>query len=134
MKTNNLPRIAGIMVICDDEVLLCRRSENESYPGYWGIPSGHINKGENVRDAAKREYKEETNLTPSNNLKLIGFIPMGKTLLYVYQMKVKEKIYPDLENAKDGYEHDQCGWFKFDDIPSKIDENLKKVIELTLNK
>ncbi len=52
---------AGIAVIIFNEknqVLLQKRKD----VGLWGIPSGHIEIGETVSEAAIREVKEETNL------------------------------------------------------------------------
>ncbi|MRX74350.1 NUDIX domain-containing protein [Bacillus lacus] len=52
---------AGVAVIILNEakqVLLQKRSD----VGKWGIPSGHIEIGETVAEAAIREVKEETNL------------------------------------------------------------------------
>ncbi|MBP1933193.1 NUDIX domain-containing protein [Ammoniphilus resinae] len=61
---------AGVAVIIlnkKNEVLLQKRSD----VGLWGIPSGHIEIGETVSEAAIREVKEETNLD-INIKKLIG--------------------------------------------------------------
>lgn len=126
-------RVAGILVKCKNEVLLCRRGPKESFPGFWGIPSGHVNKKEDIKNAAYREFHEETNIEISEKIKLIGIIPLGKVLFYVYYLKVNKKIYPDLENALDGNEHDMCGWFKFYELPKKINENLKNIIKLAFN-
>ncbi|MEJ7267185.1 NUDIX domain-containing protein, partial [Staphylococcus epidermidis] len=52
---------AGVAVIIlneENQVLLQKRSD----VGLWGIPSGHIEIGETVSEAAIREIKEETNL------------------------------------------------------------------------
>ncbi|WP_408010209.1 NUDIX domain-containing protein [Pseudalkalibacillus sp. A8] len=52
---------AGVAVIIlneENEVLLQKRAD----VGQWGIPSGHIEIGETVSEAAIREVKEETNL------------------------------------------------------------------------
>jgi predicted NUDIX family NTP pyrophosphohydrolase len=40
--------------------------------GYWSIPKGEIDAGENALDAAKREFTEETGLLPRGK-----FIPLG---------------------------------------------------------
>lgn len=125
--------ISGILVKCSDEVLLCRRSLSETYSGYWGIPCGHVNKDENEKHAALREFYEETNLKASKNIKLIGLIPLGESLAYIYLMKVKNRIHPNLKKARDGFEHDLCGWFTFHEIPKKIDEKLKNVIQIGFN-
>lgn len=61
---------AGVaMVILDQEnhVLLQKRTD----VGLWGLPSGHIEIGETVTEAAIREVKEETNLDVEIK-KLIG--------------------------------------------------------------
>lgn len=61
---------AGVAVIIlneKNEVLLQKRKD----VGLWGIPSGHIEIGETVSDAAIREVKEETNLDVTIK-KLIG--------------------------------------------------------------
>lgn len=52
---------AGVAVVIlnqKNQVLLQKRSD----VGLWGIPSGHVEIGETVSEAAIREVKEETNL------------------------------------------------------------------------
>src|SRR3972149_5657628 len=46
------------------EFLLLKRSEKEIYPGLWQMVSGKIHDGEKAYEAALREIKEETGLTP----------------------------------------------------------------------
>jgi dihydroneopterin triphosphate diphosphatase len=49
----------------DPEFLVLHRSEEEDiYPGLWQIVSGGIEPGEKAYEAAFREIKEETGLTP----------------------------------------------------------------------
>ena len=43
-------------------VLLGRRADNASYPGLWCIPCGYVEYDEEVRQAAYREFLEETGL------------------------------------------------------------------------
>ena len=40
--------------------------------GAWSIPKGELNKNERIVDAAKREFKEETNLVIRNELKYLS--------------------------------------------------------------
>ncbi len=44
----------------NNKLLLIKRLG--SYDGMWCIPCGHVEYDEDVRDAAKREFKEETGL------------------------------------------------------------------------
>ncbi|MDD2390111.1 MAG: NUDIX hydrolase [Desulfobacterales bacterium] len=50
----------AIIVVRRNEILLVRRSG--SYRDMWCIPCGHVEWGEDIRSAAKREIKEETGL------------------------------------------------------------------------
>ena len=42
--------------------------------GYWGIPKGLIEDGEEIISAAKREFEEETGIKPAKDLFLLGTI------------------------------------------------------------
>ena len=50
----------AVVLLRDNELLLVKR--NGSYEGMWCIPCGHVEYNEEVREAAKREFKEETGL------------------------------------------------------------------------
>ena len=50
----------AVIVLKNNELLLVKR--NGSYEGMWCIPCGHVEYDEDVRDAATREFKEETGL------------------------------------------------------------------------
>jgi len=50
----------AVVYVENDRLLLVRRSG--SYAGMWCIPCGHVERGEDVRDAGRREFEEETGL------------------------------------------------------------------------
>ncbi|MEE4265709.1 MAG: NUDIX hydrolase [Desulfobacteraceae bacterium] len=50
----------AVVLVEDDRLLLVRRLG--SYAGRWCIPCGHVERGEDVRQAARREFEEETGL------------------------------------------------------------------------
>lgn len=53
------PRIvAGVIAVRDGKVLLCRRAI-EPRRGYWTLPAGYMEEGEDVMAAAAREAREE---------------------------------------------------------------------------
>jgi ADP-ribose pyrophosphatase YjhB (NUDIX family) len=52
----------GVSHDADGRVLLVRGSERDDEPGAWGLPGGGVEHGEAPRDAATREYQEETGL------------------------------------------------------------------------
>ena len=50
----------AVVLVNGDRLLLVRRAG--SYAGMWCIPCGHVERGEDVRKAARREFGEETGL------------------------------------------------------------------------
>lgn len=73
---------AGVAIIILNEkkqVLLQKRAD----VGLWGIPSGHVEIGETVSEAAIREVKEETNLDVRIK-KLIGVYSDPNSQVFAY--------------------------------------------------
>lgn len=55
---------AGGIVLNNGKVLMIKNAAlRDPKKAYWGFPKGHIDQGENSRDAALREIKEETKIT-----------------------------------------------------------------------
>ena len=54
--------VAGILVKYQDKCLLCKRAPGEHLEGYWSIPCGGVKPKEDLKDAAVREFREETYL------------------------------------------------------------------------
>ncbi len=54
---------AAVVVFNDDaELLMVRRGPTATRAGLWSIPAGYVDYGEDVREAAARELREETGL------------------------------------------------------------------------
>ena len=51
--------ITGIIIVRDNKVLMVKESKKECY-GKLAFPAGHVEDGENIMEAAKRELLEET--------------------------------------------------------------------------
>jgi ADP-ribose pyrophosphatase YjhB (NUDIX family) len=63
---------AEVYILHDDSLLMFKRSENKKkFPGFWSIPGGHIDEGEDPATTALREVQEETGVLISpQNIKL----------------------------------------------------------------
>lgn len=134
-------RYSGVLVKCKDEVLLCKRSSDGSLPGQWSIPAGNLNENESAVDGARREFFEETDIKIFGKLEIIGFInrknrigSKTKGLMHVFLWEVDKKQYPNLENAVDGEEHSECGYFNLSNLPLDESDQLYKVIQNVLTK
>ena len=57
-----MQRIANLLAIQDGKVLLLQKPRR----GWYVAPGGKMESGESIYEAAVREFKEETNLTPQN--------------------------------------------------------------------
>jgi 8-oxo-dGTP diphosphatase len=50
----------GAAIFRGDQILLLHRSSLASNPGAWDLPGGHVEPGETLARAARREVREET--------------------------------------------------------------------------
>ncbi|WP_416148688.1 NUDIX domain-containing protein [Salipaludibacillus sp. HK11] len=71
--------VAMVILDKDNRVLLQKRADVSR----WGIPSGHVEIGETVTEAAVREVKEETNLDVKIT-KLIGVYSEPSSQVFSY--------------------------------------------------
>jgi 8-oxo-dGTP diphosphatase len=67
---------AEVYIFHNDSLLMFKRSENKKkFPGFWSLPGGHIDEGEDPLAAAIREVQEETgvSITPKDiKLKVVA--------------------------------------------------------------
>jgi|MDSY01.1.fsa_nt_gb 8-oxo-dGTP pyrophosphatase MutT (NUDIX family) len=126
-------KIASVLIKSKNKVLLLRRSiKGTQLEGYWSVPCGAIEKDEAPWVGAKRELYEETLIKPKGELKYLNKFPITyHREFYVYLYESPEEIKPDIENARDGHEHDVWAYFPINNLPVPIDENLKKTILMT---
>ncbi len=129
--------VSGVIIQSGDEVLMCKRAKNKAHGGKWSIPIGHVENDESPKNAAVREFFEETNIKLTGELKLIDIITeKNGTIIYVYYKNSDEKLIPDLENAKDGREHEMCSYFNIMNLPFEnehVDE-IYKIIARVLSR
>lgn len=83
------PKVAAVVLMEIDGKLVLVRRANEPGIGLWSFPSGYVDRGEAVEDAAVREVKEETGL----DVDLTGMVGLysrsgGPVILAVYTARV----------------------------------------------
>jgi len=55
--------------------------------GFWHIPKGKVEEGEDLFSAAKREFNEETGITPAGEFTELGSCPYKGDTCYIWGMK-----------------------------------------------
>jgi len=134
-----MKRYAGIIVRCNNKVLLCKRNSDTTLPGHWSCPAGSVVDGEEPREGAIREFMEETDLPIIGNVEYAAMIKRYnrdgtkvKGMMYCYLMDVDEEMYPDLGNAPDGDEHTECGYFGKNELPEPMTKQFNKLLNIIL--
>jgi len=137
MDSEKVKVAAGVIIQYGDKVLMCKREENKVYGGQWSIPMGHVERNESPLNGATREFYEETNIKLGGDIKLIDIITKDSgTIIYVYYKNSGRELIPDLENAKDGREHTECGYYSYEDLPfeNEDDDEIYKIIARVLRR
>jgi len=121
------PKVAAaVLVIQNGRVLLVRRA-GEPFRGFWTLPAGFVNSGEDPAEAAVRECLEETGLnvrvTRIYNIVSGREHERGADFVIVYQA---EFIDGEL-NADD--DADEVEWFDPTDLPPLAFLATQKVLQ-----
>ncbi|PSH00956.1 MAG: DNA mismatch repair protein MutT, partial [Nanohaloarchaea archaeon SW_7_46_7] len=96
-----------------EKYLVMKRSEQTSSSGLWTFPGGKIKEDESVKEAAKREIKEETGLGTEVLRTGDSYTNKGELGLW--------KIFPvlmesDTRNVKMNHEHSEHIWINLGEL------------------
>lgn len=112
--------------------LLLKRSPDEKYPNIWQMVTGKIKDGEKAFDAALRELKEETGLTPEElfSVPIVSSVYLPESdevcMIPVFVCRVKEN-----SEVKISKEHSQFKWCEFEEAEKLLNwEGQKKAVRL----
>lgn len=122
------PKVAVAALVEKDEKVLLVRRINDPQRGYWSLPAGFLDAGEDPIQAAQRECKEETGLV----VRITGLItvlsgqehPRGAHLLIVYRGCVLEG------ELNAGDDADKVGWFGKDELPPLAFSTTTQILSL----
>jgi len=120
-----------LVLIKDGKVLLLRRANTGFEDGNYGLPSGHIDGGESVRQAMVREAKEEA---------MIDIDPDALKFLHVTHRLKPDGEWVDFFFTLDkwvgeigiGEPHkcDDLSWFDFNSLPENMVDYIRDVLSM----
>lgn len=117
------------------EFLLCKRSESKIYSGQWRMIGGKVEPGETYWEAALRELREETALTPEKfwTVPSVNQFYEAKRdqilTIPVFSAEISSTASPVLND-----EHTSFGWFEAKEAVSRIIWPEQQRLITTINK
>ena len=113
-----------------EEILLIQR-KNPPFEGMWALPGGFINMDENLSEAAFRELKEETGLTPRTlfQYRTYGDVyrdPRHRTITIVYYGFIDFEVSQPLS----GDDAADAAWFSIQKLPPLAFDHTQIINEL----
>jgi 8-oxo-dGTP diphosphatase len=95
----------------------------EPFKGYWGLVGGHVDEGETVKEALKREFLEETGLKVE-----VGELIDGRVEQTFDRAKIilTFEVISALGDIKINQESEDYGWFN--KIPTNSVYNYEKFL------
>ncbi len=121
-------RLAADLIIRSDEKIVLVKRGIEPFEGQWCIPGGHVEHGEQVKDAAIREAKEETGLDVDLTATLDVYDapdrdPRGPVVSIVFEARTDQR---ELSAATDASE---ARWFDLDNLPDEMGFDHRQILE-----
>jgi 8-oxo-dGTP pyrophosphatase MutT (NUDIX family) len=111
--------------------LLLYKKAHDIYRAQWNFPRGWVESGESLQDTATREIEEETGISDLKFLE--GF---EENIRFTYRREgeliKKDVIYLIAETKTHqvtlSFEHDEYGWYSFDDAIEKLTFENDRVV------
>lgn len=113
----------NVAVIHEGKILLTQREDFET----WILPSGGVEDGESIAQAATRETKEETGLDVELT-RLVGIYSRLSNMTQVHAVLFSAKLIGGEIKCQPG-ETIAVEWFEFDKLPAPLSAGHKKRID-----
>jgi len=132
-RTNN-PDVAGIIMRHGHHIFMVQPTGSTGY----GIPKGHVEEGETLQEAARREFREETGMEVTSDLSYLegsGQIKGGKKIhAFVCEGDGSEKfISSNLITSRFRFgqpENSGGRYVSYDEAGKLVHKNQKKLLDL----
>ena len=133
MENHNRPKVGVSVIIYKDNKILMLKKIGAHGSGTWSFPGGHLEFGEEIEDAVRREVIEETGVEIKNIQQVTFtndiFSQEDKHYITIF---VKAEIDAGEPEIKEPDKAVEMGWFEWNKMPEPIFLpiiNLKKIYE-----
>jgi len=119
-----------VLLLRDGKVFLLRRQNTGWADGMWTVPSGHVDAGETVPQAALKEVREEA-----------GVLIKEEDLQFMHVQYVHD-VYVNFYFKTEQWEGEpcvaepelasECMWVRVDDLPSDLIYHIKAMLSETI--
>ncbi len=127
MRKTKSPILATDGIVLKGGKVLLTKREIDPFQGCWVLPGGHVEYGEKVEEAIKREMKEELGV-PVKIKKLIGIYSDPKRDPRYHSVAVVFLLEKGKGKVHLNHEASEFKYFSLNDLPEKIGFDHRKVI------
>ncbi len=134
-RYKNIPA-SYLILMKNDEILLQRRCNTGYKDGEYGIPSGHVEKGESFTKALIREIKEEIGITlKPQNLEVIHVMHRKSEMEEerIDTFFIAHKWKNEIQNMEP-HKCDDLSWFPLNNLPDNTINYIRFVFKQIKNK
>jgi 8-oxo-dGTP diphosphatase len=128
----NFPYVGStyLFLIEDNRILLQRRQGTNFYPGFYGVPAGHLDGNETAREGCAREIKEEIGIKiEPNDLRVVHVVHRkGERDERIDFFMMTDKYSGEIANM----EPDKCDdlrWFDLDKLPDNMVDHVEDALK-----
>ena len=114
-----------MIIMQDNKILLQKRKGSKLWPGYYALPAGHIDSGENQFDALVREAREELGIELELDKIINSYVVLRRNYFEIDGKKLEPYIdyyfeFKEYKGTPKIMEEDKCDeliWADINDLP-----------------
>ena len=104
-RRHPIKRVAAALILKHGEMLICQRTRHQPFPLKWEFPGGKIERGEQPRDALRRELEEELGVDANIGYEVIriqhtysggGTVELRFFLVEEFAGEIENRIFKDV--------------------------------------